>query len=83
MDDMNPATESCDVAVIGGGPSGSTVAALLARRGLLLAANSRNLLRRGLINSSGENHHANRAPMGLDLKRRGDHESRCDRDVRG
>jgi flavin-dependent dehydrogenase len=30
---MNPAVEQCDVAVIGGGPGGSTAAALLARLG--------------------------------------------------
>jgi flavin-dependent dehydrogenase len=35
---MHPTTESCDVAVIGGGPSGSTAAALLARRGYKVIA---------------------------------------------
>jgi flavin-dependent dehydrogenase len=35
---MSPTTESCDVAVIGGGPSGSTAAALLARRGYKVIA---------------------------------------------
>ena len=30
---MNSAVETCDVAVIGGGPAGSTAAALLARQG--------------------------------------------------
>jgi flavin-dependent dehydrogenase len=35
---MNPAAEQCDVAVIGGGPAGSTAAALLARRGYKVIA---------------------------------------------
>jgi len=35
---MNPASEQCDVAVIGGGPAGSTAAALLARRGYKVIA---------------------------------------------
>jgi flavin-dependent dehydrogenase len=35
---MSPATEQCDVAVIGGGPAGSTAAALLARRGYKVIA---------------------------------------------
>jgi flavin-dependent dehydrogenase len=38
MDDSNATDESCDVAVIGGGPSGSTAAALLARRGYKVIA---------------------------------------------
>jgi flavin-dependent dehydrogenase len=38
MDDPNVTDESCDVAVIGGGPSGSTAAALLARRGYKVIA---------------------------------------------
>src|SRR5450631_2738415 len=38
MDDIGPAAERCDVAVIGGGPSGSTAAALLARRGYKVIA---------------------------------------------
>src|ERR1700719_1511798 len=33
MDELNLAAEACDVAVIGGGPGGSTAATLLARRG--------------------------------------------------
>ena len=35
---MQTATESCDVAVIGGGPSGSTAATLLAKRGYKVIA---------------------------------------------
>ena len=35
---MGPAPEHCDVAVIGGGPAGSTAAALLARRGYKVIA---------------------------------------------
>ena len=35
---MSPTTEQCDVAVIGGGPAGSTAAALLARRGYKVIA---------------------------------------------
>jgi flavin-dependent dehydrogenase len=35
---MTPAAEQCDVAVIGGGPAGSTAAALLARRGYKVIA---------------------------------------------
>jgi flavin-dependent dehydrogenase len=38
MDDSNATDESCDVAVIGGGPSGSTAAALLAGRGYKVIA---------------------------------------------
>jgi flavin-dependent dehydrogenase len=38
MGDIGPAAERCDVAVIGGGPSGSTAAALLARRGYKVIA---------------------------------------------
>jgi flavin-dependent dehydrogenase len=37
-DDMESANELCDVAVIGGGPAGSTAAALLARRGYKVIA---------------------------------------------
>ena len=35
---MGVGTELCDVAVIGGGPAGSTAAALLARRGYRVVA---------------------------------------------
>ena len=35
---METTREHCDVAVIGGGPSGSTAAALLARRGYKVIA---------------------------------------------
>src|SRR5260370_34106182 len=35
---MTPAPEICDVAVIGGGPAGSTAAMLLARRGYKVIA---------------------------------------------
>src|SRR2546430_15855757 len=35
---METAAEQCDVAVIGGGPAGSTAAALLARRGYRVIA---------------------------------------------
>jgi flavin-dependent dehydrogenase len=38
MDDASLTAESCDVAVIGGGPGGSTAAALLARRGYKVIA---------------------------------------------
>jgi flavin-dependent dehydrogenase len=38
MDDRCQTAESCDVAVIGGGPGGSTAAALLARRGFKVIA---------------------------------------------
>jgi flavin-dependent dehydrogenase len=38
MDHLQPAAEPCDVAVIGGGPAGSTAAGLLARRGLKVIA---------------------------------------------
>jgi flavin-dependent dehydrogenase len=37
-DQSNPTAELCDVAVIGGGPAGSTAAALLARRGYKVIA---------------------------------------------
>jgi NADPH-dependent glutamate synthase beta subunit-like oxidoreductase len=37
-DPITTTAESCDVAVIGGGPSGSTAAALLARRGYKVIA---------------------------------------------
>ncbi len=38
MDEANLAPEACDVAVIGGGPGGSTAATLLARRGYRVIA---------------------------------------------
>src|SRR5690348_11691445 len=38
MHDQDMATEQCDVAVIGGGPGGSTAATLLARRGYKVIA---------------------------------------------
>src|ERR1700726_1136085 len=38
MDELNLAAETCDVAVIGGGPGGSTAATLLARRGYRVIA---------------------------------------------
>jgi flavin-dependent dehydrogenase len=38
MHETSPTTENCDVVVIGGGPSGSTAAALLARRGYKVIA---------------------------------------------
>jgi flavin-dependent dehydrogenase len=38
MDSASPAAEECDVAVIGGGPGGSTAAALLAQRGYRVIA---------------------------------------------
>jgi len=38
MHETSSATENCDVVVIGGGPSGSTAAALLARRGYKVIA---------------------------------------------
>jgi flavin-dependent dehydrogenase len=38
MDEMSPTAELCDVAVIGGGPAGSTAAAMLARRGYKVIA---------------------------------------------
>ena len=38
MHDQDMATEQCDVAVIGGGPGGSTAATLLVRRGYKVIA---------------------------------------------
>ena len=38
MQQRESAVEMCDVAVIGGGPAGSTAAALLARRGYKVIA---------------------------------------------